>query len=588
MGELGGDRGVDGETADGSVFYSLEDLDETLEVHRLLQDVFHDLVDKWVIRDLNVTLDGLEAGGGLGEDAGHEVFGAGALDLRGDALPLGEAEELQAAAGGPAPAGFEDRGGDGGLFEQLLGGVFGEELEDVGEGEAVLLGEGDVDAVVGGSGLELEVEASAEALAEGEAEGLVDAAAEGSVEDELHAAAIVEEALGDDGGLGWHGSEDGSAGDDVGDELLGSGGADSALIYKPLCGGGYFGLSWRDIARGDVGGAGGDMLAEFAYSVGEGGGALGSFAKPEGEGWGRAVGVFDEDAACGFDTLDAPAAVAEEDDVAGAGVDGEVLVERGDLDAFGLEDDGEERGVGDGATVGNGDHAGSTAGVELVVNAVAEEVGAVTAAAGLDAVAEEVDEVIELGGVGSTEGVEERVLFPRLGAAAGYDLLHQYVGWLRWDLELVELAGAHLADEGGLLEEVVTGGGEEAALGDGSAPVAGSADALHGYRYGAGAADLADEVDVADVDSEFERGSGYEDLDLAVLEALLGVEAEGAGERAVVGGDVLCAEALGEGEGDLLDQAAGVDEDERGAMVLSMGGELVEDLLPHAVVGDGA
>jgi hypothetical protein len=69
--------------------------------------------------------------------------------------------------------------------------------------------------------------------------------------------------------------------------------------------------------------------------------------------------------------------------------------------------------------------------------------------------------------------------------------------------------------------------------------VAGAADALHGYGDGAGAADLADEVDVADVDAEFQRGGGDEDFDLAVFEALLGVEAQGAGERAVVRGDVL-------------------------------------------------
>ena len=66
-------------------------------------------------------------------------------------------------------------------------------------------------------------------------------------------------------------------------------------------------------------------------------------------------------------------------------------------------------------------------------------------------------------------------------------------------------------------------------LGDGSAPVAGAADALHGHGDGAGAGDLADEVDIADVDAEFERGSRDEDLDLATLELLFGVEAEGAG-----------------------------------------------------------
>src|SRR6195952_52724 len=126
-----------------------------------------------MLGDLDVADEGLEAGGGLREDAGEEIFRAGALDLRGNAFSLGHAQELEAAAGGPAPAVLEDGRGDGGLLEQFLGGVFGEELEDVGEGEAVLLGEGDVDAVVGGGGLQLEVEAAAEAFAQGEAPGFV-------------------------------------------------------------------------------------------------------------------------------------------------------------------------------------------------------------------------------------------------------------------------------------------------------------------------------------------------------------------------------------------------------------------------------
>ena len=133
------------------------------------------------------------------------------------------------------------------------------------------------------------------------------------------------------------------------------------------------------------------------------------------------------------------------------------------------------------------------------------------------------------------------LFFPGFGGDHGDDLLHEDVDGLVGDFEAVELSGAHLADEGGLLEEVVAGGGEEAAFGDGSAPVAGAADALHGDGDGAGGVDLADEVDVADVDAEFEGGGGDEDLDLAVFELLLGVEAEGAGEGAVVGGDVLAA-----------------------------------------------
>ncbi len=65
-----------------------------------------------MVGDLDVADDGLEAGGGLRKDTGHEVFGPRALDLRGDAFALGETEELQAASGGPAPAVFEDGRGD--------------------------------------------------------------------------------------------------------------------------------------------------------------------------------------------------------------------------------------------------------------------------------------------------------------------------------------------------------------------------------------------------------------------------------------------------------------------------------------------
>ena len=54
-------------------------------------------------------------------------------------------------------------------------------------------------ALVGGGGLQLEVEGAAEALAEREPEGAVRARAEGRVEDELHPAGLVEEALRDEG-----------------------------------------------------------------------------------------------------------------------------------------------------------------------------------------------------------------------------------------------------------------------------------------------------------------------------------------------------------------------------------------------------
>jgi len=107
-------------------------------------------------------------------------------------------------------------------------------------------------------------------------------------------------------------------------------------------------------------------------------------------------------------------------------------------------------------------------------------------------------------------------------------------------------------------------------------------------RDGASGCNLADEVHTADVDAEFERGGSDEDLDLAVLQALLGVQTQSAGEAAVMGGDRVFAQALGEFETDLFDELARVDEDQRRAMLIRQACELVEDLAPHRGAGDGA
>ncbi len=277
------------------------------------------------------------------------------------------------------------------MLEELAGGEGGEEVEDVGEREAVLLGERDVDAVVGGGGLQLEVETATEALAQGEPPGLVEAAAEGRVENELLSAAFVEEALGDERRFGGNGSEDGATVDDVGDELESGGVVEEALALEEGDGVGDFvvlrsiGLrcAWiprlRSETRGTqicgchAAGALVDLAAEVAYAVAEDRGALGGFAFPEGDaGWGS-VGVLYEDLAGGVDALDAPTRVAEEDDVAGGAVDGEVLVERGDLDVLGLEHDGEDRRIGDGAAVRDGDAARAAAGVEMALNLIAHK-----------------------------------------------------------------------------------------------------------------------------------------------------------------------------------------------------------------------
>ena len=120
------------------------------------------------------------------------------------------------------------------------------------------------------------------------------------------------------------------------------------------------------------------------------------FALPEGDAGWCAVGVFDEHLAPWIDALNAPAGVAEQDHVAGMGVDGEVLVEGGDLHVFRLQHHGEQGRIRDCAAIGDGRHARAAAWVQHARHAIAQEVCAVAAAAVFNAGVQQRDQLVEL------------------------------------------------------------------------------------------------------------------------------------------------------------------------------------------------
>jgi hypothetical protein len=139
----------------------------------------------------------------------------------------------------------------------------------------------------------------------------------------------------------------------------------------------------------------------------------------------------------------------------------------------------------------------------------------------------------------------------------------------------------HRVQQGGALQQVVQRQREQPPLGDGADGVAGAAHALQEGIDAARRADLAHQVDVADVDAQFERAGGHQRLELALLEPLLGLQAMLAREAAVVRRDVLLAEPLGQVARHALGGAALVDEDQRGAVLVDQLGEPVVQLVPH-------
>src|SRR5262245_41552809 len=80
--------------------------------------------------------------------------------------------------------------------------------------------------------------------------------------------------------------------------------------------------------------------------------------------------------------------------------------------------------------------------------------------------------------------------------------------------------------------------------------VSGAADPLKSDCNRAWRADLADKVDRADIDSEFERRSRYDSAEFSILQLLFCFESEPARETAVMGKNGRFAQPLGKVMGD--------------------------------------
>src|ERR1700722_18182239 len=107
-------------------------------------------------------------------------------------------------------------------------------MKDIAQRETVLLAQRDIQAVIGGSGLQLKIKRATEALAQRQAPGFVDAGAERRVDDELHAAAFVEESLGDDYSLRRHCAQRSAAHGDVIDGLRRARIVQTTLLPEPV------------------------------------------------------------------------------------------------------------------------------------------------------------------------------------------------------------------------------------------------------------------------------------------------------------------------------------------------------------------
>ncbi len=168
---------------------------QPVDVHRLDQTVLDRLIDQRVVRDLPVAHDVLQAGDLIRENRGQQVVRLDPLQRRRHLLAAPAPEDRERPGRVPAPARREHGRIEQRLDQQIPGGLRLQVAEDLLQRERVGGAQRQHDRVLGRRGLQLEVEAPAEPFPERQPPGAVDPTAERGVDDQLHAARLVEEAF---------------------------------------------------------------------------------------------------------------------------------------------------------------------------------------------------------------------------------------------------------------------------------------------------------------------------------------------------------------------------------------------------------
>ncbi len=290
-----------------------------------------------------------------------------------------------------------------------------------------------------------------------------------------------------------------------------------------------------------------------------------------------------------FATLDAQHAicrVAKLENVAGHALDCEILVHRADFLCRRFEHDLVIGGVGDRAARGDRGQPRTTARTQYAIDRVAMQIRRTRAAPRRVALGEHAQDLAERldwkisEWLRATNQFEQLLFVPLAAGDFGDDLLCEHIERVALYVQRIELAAAHRVEQGRAFDQIVARQRKQPALGQAIDRVVGAADALQEGRDRTRRGNLADQVDVTDIDAEFERRGCDQRLQFAALEALLGSEALLAREAAVVRGHRVLAEQFGQMPRQPFGHTSRVDENESRAMRLDQFGKTRVDQLP--------
>ncbi len=300
-------------------------------------------------------------------------------------------------------------------------------LGHVGEREAVLRAEREHHGVVVRRRLQLEVEVLAELLAQRQTEPPVEPGPVGAVDDQLHAAGLVEEALDHQSLAGGQHPQDGERRRQVPHDLARRLGIDSGRAHQPGSGG--VGIT---TAKPQF-----DFTSDGADLFGQLGRTARRLAEPDRNGGRKALGIDDAHHA-GLDAPDPPAVGPQREDVARHRLGRPVLVDGADEGVVGVEQHPIVAQLGDGTATGERRHAGASpapqpAVLDIVVDPVRSH-----APPGAYAFGDHGETGVEVltrqrpERMGPAHEPVELVDRPLLGRDLGHDLLDQDVERLLW------------------------------------------------------------------------------------------------------------------------------------------------------------
>ena len=146
---------------------------------------------------------------------------------------------------------------------------------------------------------------------------------------------------------------------------------------------------------------------------------------------------------------------------------------------------------------------------------------------------------------------------------------------------MIEFATSHRIDDRRTLNQFIARQGKDSALGKACDRVIRTTDTLKKTRDRSSRTQLANKIDVADINAEFERGSGDECTEFAGLQSLFCDKPLFASETAVMCGDVFVANSFAKMTSYSFGESPRINEDESGVVLANQFGESIVDFIPY-------